>query len=309
MTTCLITGCNGFIGSQLAEFIIQKELAVYGTIRRDRSRINHLAEMTILDCDILDKEKLKTLMVKVKPDIVFHLAAQSKVDTSWQDPELTIKVNILGTLYLLEAVKLVCPNSIVLVVGAAAIYGSSKDQKPIDENHGMTASSPYAISKIAQDYISELYCQAYGLKIIRIRPFNITGAGNVGDASSDFAKGIAMIEKGHLGFLNVGDLNSVRDVTNVKDAIEALWLLAKRGVPGNVYNLCSGIGYRIGDLLTKLIGMSSVDIKVAQDTSKKRVLVDNFQIGDNSKLRTLGWSPTVSIDRTLSETLDYWRRN
>jgi GDP-4-dehydro-6-deoxy-D-mannose reductase len=308
MKSCLITGCNGFIGFHLAEFLIKQGLTVYGTTRHERSRIAYLEnKMTILECDILNKQQLADIILKVKPDVVFHLAAQSKVDSSWQDPESTLKVNVLGTLHLLDAIKQFCPNSVVLVVGAAAIYGSSKDQTPIDENHEMIASSPYAVSKIAQDYLAGLYRSAYGMKVVRIRPFNITGPGNMGDACSDFAKGIIAIEKGEARSLRVGDLDSVRDITDVRDAVEALWLLAKKGVSGSVYNLCSGKGYHVGSLLDDLINLSGLKVDIVQDTAKKRLLKDRFQIGDNSQLLSLGWKPIVPIRKTLSDMLAYWR--
>ena len=308
MKSCFITGSNGFIGSRLAEFLLKKDIDVYGTIRNKNERIAYLSgKMTTFECDILNRQKLEEILSEVKPDVVFHLAAQSKVDPSWQDPESTLKVNVLGTLHLLDAIKQFCPNSVVFVVGAAAIYGSSKDQTPIDENHEMIASSPYAVSKIAQDYLAGLYWPAYGMKVIRIRPFNITGPGNMGDACSDFAKGIIAIEKGEARSLRVGDLDSVRDITDVRDAVEALWLLAKKGVSGSVYNLCSGKGYHVGSLLDDLINLSGLKVDIVQDTAKKRLLKDRFQIGDNSQLLSLGWQPIVPIRKTLSDMLAYWR--
>jgi GDP-4-dehydro-6-deoxy-D-mannose reductase len=308
MKKCFITGCNGFIGSHLAEYLVNRRLIVHGSINRSRERIAHLGDrITTYECEILDKQKLENLVSKVKPEVVFHLAAQSKVMPSWQDAELTLKVNVLGTLYLLEAVRKKCPNSVVVVVEAAAIYGNSRDEAPISEDHMLMPSSPYAVSKVAQDYLAGLYWPAYGMKVVRTRPFNITGPGNVGDACSDFAKGIVEIEKGKRESLSVGDLNSVRDVTDVRDALKAFWLLAVRGAPGTAYNLCSGKGYRVGDLLDRLMSMSNAEIKVVQDRAKKRVLQDSFQIGDNSRLRDLGWRPLISIDRTLSGILDYWR--
>jgi GDP-4-dehydro-6-deoxy-D-mannose reductase len=308
--SCLITGSNGFIGSSLAEFLLKKDLDVYGTTRNKNDRIAFLSgKMTTFNCDILDRQKIEDILSEVKPDVVFHLAAQSKVVPSWQDPEMTLKVNVLGTLYLLDAIKQKCPNSIVLVVEAAAIYGSSNNETAINEDHNLAPSSPYAVSKIAQDYLAGLYWSAYGMKVVRIRPFNITGPGNMGDACSDFAKGIVEIETGKRDSLNVGDLDSVRDITDVRDAVEAFWLLATQGELGAVYNLCSGKGYSGKDLLDKLRSLSRLKVTVVQDVAKKRVLRDNFQIGDNSKLQALGWHPLISIDTTLSDMLDYWRTN
>ncbi len=308
MKTCLITGCNGFIGSHLAEFLIKQGLTVYGTINKNRARIAFLNDkMTILDCDVLNKNRLEKIVLELKPDVVFHLAAQSKVVPSWHNPELTLQTNVLGTLYLLEALKRVCSTSVVLIVGAAAVYGGSKDKAPISEDHEMIPSSPYAISKIAQDYLAALYWSAYGMKVVRIRPFNITGPGNIGDACSDFAKGIVEVETGKRASLTVGDLDSVRDITDIRDAVNAFWLLALHSEPGGVYNLCSGKGYSVKNILDNLTDLSSAKITVIQDNAKKRILKDVFQIGNNSKLQALGWRPLISINTTLADMLDYWR--
>jgi len=307
---CLITGCNGFIGSYLAESLVNRGVVVYGTVHRSRERIAHLADrITTFECEILDEWKLDNVVAQVKPDVVFHLAAQSKVVPSWQDAELTFRVNVLGTLYLLEAVRKAGIDPVVVVVGAASVYGSSKDEAPIREDQELRPSSPYAVSKVAQDFFAGLYWPAYGVRVVRVRPFNITGPSMVGDACSDFAKGIVEIEKGEKGSLSVGDLDSVRDLTDVRDAVEALWLVAEKGASGAVYNLCSGKGHRVGDLLNKLISMASVKVDVVQDGVKKRVLEDRFQIGDNFRLLELGWRPVISIDDTLSDMLEYWRKS
>jgi len=262
-------------------------------------------EITVFNCDILDKNKLKEIMSNVQPDILFHLAAQSKVHRSWEEAENTLRVNVLGTLCLLEAIRDLRINPTLIVASAAAVYGGSST--PVGEDKEFRPASPYAVSKVAADYLAGLYGQAYGLRIIRIRPFNITGPGMVGDACSDFAKSIVEIEQGRRKALRVGDLDSVRDITDVRDAVEALWLIAEKGMPGDVYNLCSGSGYRIGDLLSKLINMSSVKVNIDQETVRRIVSEDRVQIGDNSKLRDLGWRPRITIDKTLLDILEHYR--
>ena len=270
MKKCLITGCNGFIGSHLAEFLVKQGLIVYGTVHGNREKIARLGDkITTFECEILENEKVKNIVSQVKPDVVFHLAARSGVKPSWQDPEITLKVNILGTLYLLEALTKLATDPMVVVVCSAAEYGyRGEDGLPIKESSELRPSDPYAVSKVAQDLLASLYWPTYGLRVIRVRPLNITGPGMKGDACSDFAKGIVEIEKGQREALNVGDLNSVRDITDVRDAVEALWIMAEKGKPGEVYNICSGVGYRIGDLLDKLIRMSNAEVKVIQDNNK-----------------------------------------
>jgi len=308
---CLITGCNGFVGSYLADFLIKRGVIVYGTVHRSRERIAHLGDkITTFECEILDKEKVESIVSQVKPDLVFHLVAQSRVVPSWKDPEATFKVNILGTLYLLEAVRKVVTDPVVVVVCSAAEYGYCEgDGLPIKEDNEFRPSDPYAVSKVAQDLLARLYWETYGLRVIRIRPFNITGPRMTGDACSDFAMGIVEVERGRGAALNVGDLDSVRDITDVRDAVEALWIVAERGTSGEVYNLCSGVGYRIGDLLDKLVCMANRMVRVLQDNTKIRASGQRAQIGDTKKLSELGWKPLTPIEKTLSDILDYWRKN
>jgi GDP-4-dehydro-6-deoxy-D-mannose reductase len=313
MQKCLITGCNGFVGSHLAEFLVSRGVVVYGMIHRSRERIGHLGDkITTFECEVLDKEKVESVVSQVKPDLVFHLAARSidrGVTASWQSPEETFKVNILGTLYLLEAVRKAATDPVVVVVCSAAEYGyCGKDGLPIREDSEFRPSDPYAVSKVAQDLLALLYWHTYGMRVIRVRPFNITGPGMAGDACSDFARGIVEIESGQSSALNVGDLDSVRDITDVGDAVEALWLVAEKGMPGEVYNLGSGVGYRIGDLLDKLVRMSNDTVRVLQDNSKIRGSGHLVQIGDNGKLCQLGWRHLIPIEKTLSDVLDYWRK-
>jgi GDP-4-dehydro-6-deoxy-D-mannose reductase len=310
MKKCLITGCNGFIGSYLAEFLINRGIAVYGTIHRGRERIAHLSDkITTFECEILDKEKVENVVSQVKPDLVFHLAAQSRIAPSWQDPEETFKVNILGTLHLLEALREVATDPVVVVACSAAEYGyRGEDEPQIKESSEFRPSDPYAVSKVAQDLLASLYWQTYGLRVIRVRPLNITGPGIINDACSDFARGIVEIEMGQRAALNVGDLDSVRDITDVRDAVDALWMIAERGKPGEVYNVCSGVGYRIGDLLNRLVQMSSATVTVVQGDSKTHSSGQSVQIGDNKKLVGLGWKPQILIEKTLSDMLNYWRQ-
>lgn len=306
----MITGSNGFVGSYLAAFLTQKGVAVYGTIHRGRERISHVGDqITTFECEILDKERVEKIVRQVEPNLVFHLAAQSRVAPSWQDPEETFKVNVLGTLYLLDAVRNAAVDPVVVVVCSAAEYGyCNKEELPVDEDGELKPSDPYAVSKVAQDLLSHLYWQNYGLRVIRVRPFNITGPGITGDACSDFASRIVEIERGQREALNVGDLDGVRDITDVRDAIEALWLAAEKGTPGEVYNLCSGTGYRIGDLLDKLVTLSGHTVRVLQDQAKTGGSDSRIQIGNNNRLCRLGWRPCIPIEKTLSDTLDYWRR-
>ncbi len=152
-----------------------------------------------------------------------------------------------------------------------------------------------------------LYWQAYGMRIVRIRPFNITGPRKILDACSDFARGIVAIENGQTETLDVGNLETIRDVTDFRDGLKAIWLLAEKGIPGEVYNICSNKGYKIRDIVDEFVSLANKPIRIRQVPEKMRLLDDPVQIGDNSKLRGLGWEPEISLKRTVADILDYWR--
>ena len=311
MSSCLITGCGGFIGSHLAGFLLNKSMSIFGTVYRDRKSLEHLkGKIKVFECDMSDRKQVEDIVDEVKPDLIFHLASQSFVLPSWKDPEWTFKVNMLGTLYLLEAVRKADLNPLIEVICSSAEYGMNyQDEVPVKENKEFRPGSPYGVSKVGQDMIAYLYWYAYGMKIIRIRPFNITGPGKTLDACSDFAKGVAEIESGQRQVLEVGNLEAIRDITDVRDCIEAMWLLMEKGNSGDVYNICSGKGYKIRDILDKLVSLSSGRIEIRQDPQKMRPSDDPIYIGDNSKLSQLGWKPQCSIDETLSDLLNYWRND
>jgi len=310
MTRCLITGYEGFIGSYLAEFLLGKGVSVYGTVYQNSESIEHLkGKVEVFKCDMSGSKRVDGIIDKVKPDLIFHLASQSYVLPSWEDPEWTFKVNMLGTFYLLEAVRKANLNPLIEVICSSAEYGMNYQYEiPVKENKEFRPGSPYGVSKVGQDMVAYLYWYTYGMKIIRVRPFNITGPGKALDACSDFAKGIAQIESEQREVLEVGNLETIRDITDVRDCIEAIWLLVEKGNLGDVYNICSGKGYKMKDILEKLISLSSKRFEVHQDPQKVRPSDDPIYIGDNSKLSQLGWKPQFSIEKTLSDILNYWRR-
>ncbi|MBI3190343.1 GDP-mannose 4,6-dehydratase [archaeon] len=307
----LITGADGFIGSHLADMLAEKGADLYGIIHSKKIRnIKHLeGKIKLFVCDINDKKAVTRTIKETKPDYVFHLAAQSFVIPSWKDPEKTLKTNIVGTLNLLDAIRQAKIEPVIIIACSSAEYGLNyKDEIPIKETKEFRPSSPYAVSKIGTDMISYLYWQAYKMKIVRARFFNITGPRKRKDACSDFGKMIAEAEKSGKDGIGVGYLGGIRDYTDVRDAVNAVWVLATKGKYGEVYNICTGNSYKVEDLLNKMLSFSNRKIKITKDKAKTRVLEDPIFVGDNTKIRSIGWSPKIPIEKTLKDILDYWRK-
>ncbi len=306
----LITGGEGFIGSHLVEFLLGKGLKVYATVySKDLKNLEHVkSKINIIRMDISDRRSVSSVINKIKPNYIFHLAAQAYVMPSWKDIEKTFKSNIFGTLYLLEATRKTGINPIIVAACSSAEYGFTYDDEiPIKEAKEFRPSSPYAISKIGTDMLCYLYSRTYNMKIIRARLFNTAGPRKIGNAVADFAEMIAEAEKGKLEVIRVGNLEGVVDITDGRDTVRALWTLAQKGEPGEAYNVCSGRGYKMEEILSMLIALSGKKIALKTDKKKLRPLEDPIFIGNNSKLTKLGWKPGIQIEKTLKDTLNYWR--
>lgn len=310
----LITGITGFVGSHLAEFLLKESLEVYGTSRW-RSKMDNVEsikdKIKLHEADLLDAHSIYQIIDEIKPDYIFHLAAQSYVMSSWQSPANTIEVNTTGAINLFEAVRktnLKCP---VQIACSSEEYGKVyPNEVPIKETNPLRPLSPYAVSKLAMDYLGYQYYESYKINIIRTRGFNHTGPrrGEV-FAESTFAKQIAEIEKGKSEpVVSVGNLEAKRDYTDVRDMVRAYYLAAKMCTPGEVYNICTGKAWRIGDVLDYLIKLSKIKIKIKQDPTRMRPSDVPILIGDNSKfVEKTGWKPEIPFEKTLGDLLNYWR--
>lgn len=304
----LITGCEGFVGSHLAEYLIESGLNVSGMVYRDTGNLDHLRDKTdIREGDIEDRDTVHNLLAEIKPDYIFHLAAQSLILPSWQDPGQTFRINVLGTVNLLEEIRMLEIDPVIIVAGSSAEYVNGQDEVPINESTELRPVNPYGVSKLVQDMLAEIYWQNYKLRTIRIRPFLIVGPRKVLDACSDFARGIAEVEAGQKESISVGNLEAIRDLLDIRDAVKAIWLLARKGIPGEVYNICSGKGYRMKDILDKLVSLSSHKINISADPARMRPSDTPAIIGDNSRLRSMGWEVETPIELTLAQVLSYWR--
>ncbi|MDP2675942.1 MAG: GDP-mannose 4,6-dehydratase [Dehalococcoidia bacterium] len=310
MRRCLITGCGGFIGSHLAERLLKEGWSVCGTVRRRPSSLDRMdGRLTVIECDIVDSVSLEQAVATTRPEVIFHLAAQSSPSASWLQPELTFRVNVFGTLYLLQAMLAACPNATLVAVTSSAVYGASnRDDTPIKEHSPFRPSSPYGVSKAAADMLAELFGRTYGLRVIRARPFFVSGSRKLGDVCSDFCRGVVEIENRQRPSLAVGNLEAVRDFLDVRDAVEALLLLAEKGQPGEAYNVCSGTGTSVSDLLQAVIAAAGVPAEVYRDPQLCRHLDDPITVGDRSLLSALGWQPKTTIREMVRDTLEFWRQ-
>jgi GDP-D-mannose dehydratase len=303
---CLVTGALGFIGTYLVDFLLERGETVYGLDKKTEG-LSSKPGLHLIQCDLLNRSSVLASVAEIQPDFVFHLAAQSLPRVSWEDPEATFRVNVFGTLYLLDAIRAAQIKPIIEVFCSSGEYAVSQDGTPIGENYPLEPSSPYALSKIGQDQLCVLYGKAYQMHIVRVRPFFIIGPRKTGDVCSDFARGIVAIERGLASKLTVGNLDAVRDFLDVRDALMAFGLVAERGIPGTVYNICSGQGFAVSDILGRTSALSKKPFEVQQDSSCLRPLDEPIKIGDNSKLMALGWRQSTPIDQSLADILAYWR--
>jgi GDP-4-dehydro-6-deoxy-D-mannose reductase len=312
----LITGITGFAGSHLAEYLLaeQPEVEVHGTYRW-RSRMENIRGVVdrihLHETDLRDGAAVHTVLARVRPETIFHLAAQSFVPSSWTAPAETLSTNINGQVHLFEAIRVLQLDPVVQIACSSEEYGLvHKDEVPITEDNPLRPLSPYAVSKVAQDLLGYQYFQSYGLKVVRTRGFNHTGPrrGEV-FVSSNFARQLAEIEAGvREPVIHVGNLDAVRDFTDVRDMVRAYWLAATRGKPGEAYNIASGRGITIRELLDTLVGLSSSQPEVRVDPTRLRPSDVETLLGDASKFRAdTGWEPRIPLQQTLADLLDYWR--
>jgi len=311
----LITGITGFAGSHVAEYLLSlKNAEVFG-IYRWRSRtenIEHIAsKIKFFECDSKDAISVREVIKKVKPDRIYHLAAQSYVPMSWVAPAETLSNNIISEVNLFEAVRAEVRDCRIQIAGSSEEYGLVlPNEIPIKETNSLRPLSPYGVSKVAQDLLGYQYFKSYKMNIVRTRAFNHTGPrrGEV-FATSNFAKQIAEIEKGKREpVIYVGNLEAVRDFTDVRDVAVAYYLSLEKGEMGEVYNICSGNGHKIKEMLNLLLSLTKHKIEVKPDPKRMRPSDVELLIGDSTKFRQkTGWQPNIPFETTMSDLLNYWR--
>lgn len=311
----LVTGATGFAGSHLIDFMLatKPDVEVWGT-RRTRSPLTNIQHVIdkihLVDGDLTDPASVRRVLEIAQPDWVFHLAAQSYVASSFTEPRATLWTNITMEHNLLHGLREKLFRRL-LVAGSSEEYGLVHPKEcPITEDQPLRPLSPYGVSKVTQDLLAYQYHQSYGIHVVRTRAFNHEGPrrGEV-FVTSNFAKQIAEIELGlRPPFLRHGNLDAVRDYTDVRDTVRAYWLALEKGVPGEVYNICSGHGWTIGEMMLNLMTQSSARIETLADKDRLRPSDVPLLLGTAARLHAAtGWAPEIQFTTTLSDTLAYWR--
>ena len=312
----LITGITGFAGSHLAEYILSNHsrVEVFGIVRW-RSRMDNILQIQdkikLVEADLKDMVSLRAVLADVKPDRIFHLAAQSFVPTSWKCPAETLAINAIGEINLFEAILALNQTPKIQIAGSSEEYGQVfSDEIPMKETNPLRPLSPYAVSKVAQDLLAFQYHKSYAVRAIRTRGFNHTGPRR-GDVfvTSSFARQIAEIEKKKRPpVIHVGNLEAKRDFTDVRDMARAYWLSLEKGVEGEVYNIGSGQAYSMQEVLDLLMSFSRSKMEVMVDPARLRPSDVPVLLSDSSKFRALtGWRPMIPFKQTILDLLNYWR--
>lgn len=308
----LITGITGFAGRHLARYLGEEGDEVFG-IASPRAAVDlpEIAAGRLTQADLNDPLAVRNALEAFRPEAIYHLAAQASIPRAWEDPARTLYNNINAQLNLFQAALTLRLDPAILVVGSADEYGRVQPEDlPVDEETPLRPVNPYAVSKLAQDYLGLQYHLSHKMHIVRVRPFNHIGPGQgVGFVVPDFCQQLARIEMGlQAPILRVGNLEARRDFTDVRDIVRGYRLALMHGQPGQVYNLGSSRAYAIRDLLDRLLALSTVPVQVEQDPARMRPSDVPIIVSDCRRIRQeVGWEPRIPLEQSLRDTLDDWR--
>ncbi len=312
----LITGIAGFAGGHLTRYLLDRGDEVAGIEQGESKNWEEFAKahkIKVYAGDIRDEEMVAKAINQFKPDTIIHLAAQSSVKLSFEDPFETFSANVIGTLVLLETISHSEMPIKALVISSSEVYGPLQPEEvPVTEEHPFKPINPYAVSKATVDLMAYQYCKAYGMGVYIARAFSHSGPGQrtVG-VLSDWAFQVAKIDLGRMQpELKVGNMQVRRDYADVRDVVRGYVDIIEKGKPGEAYNVCAGIGYELSELLEKYQKMTSNEIRIVVDQSRMRPVDIPILIGSNEKIkRDTGWQPSIPIDKTLRDTFEYWREH
>ena len=305
----LVIGAAGFVGKYLVDEMCANGMEAYAT-KLPHEQFEY-PNVQVYDLDIMDKEAIVALLFEIRPDYIFHLAAQSSVGLAWKNPGLTIDVNIKGSINVMDALRELFYKPRIFLIGSGEEYGHIQPtETPIKESNLLRPGNIYAATKACQNMIGNIYSKAYDLELMMVRAFNHIGPGQAPMfVVSDFCKQVAEIEKGlKEPVMKVGNLAAKRDFTDVRDVVKAYVKLIQSGLAGETYNVGSGSAKEIREILNLIVSMSTVKIDVEIDPNKIRPVDVPIIEADISKINELtGWKPQIPLEQTINETLEYWR--
>ena len=308
--TALVTGAEGFIGSHLVKFLQAKNWNVVGThLSEDTPQFPNLPNLSLVRCDLRNEQAVGQVVEKYQPTHIFHLGAQSLPTVSWKDPVGTFESNIMGSLYLFEAVRRLKRSPVVVSACSSAEYGRVPASAiPVKEEQSLRPLHPYGISKVCLDLLAREYFLDYKIPAVNVRLFNTTGPGKTSDAPSDFVRQIVAIKKGRQApVIEVGNLKPRRAFLDVNDTVRAFYLAGMKGRRGESYNVCASRTHRMSEVLQKAVRLSGVKAEIRPVSRLMRPSDEKIIFGSTQKIRRdTGWKPQRSIEQTLRSMLDYW---
>lgn len=308
----LVTGAGGFVGSHLVPYLLERTgWQLYLNAHSHPHDSEADTRVRWMQCDLTVAGQVASLVAEVKPDVVFHLAAQSNVPQAFKAPAETFMTNVVGQLNLLNALRETSPRARILVTCSSEEYGVVRPEDiPIDEDTPFRPNNPYAVSKIAQDALAVQHFLSWGQDTVRVRPFNHIGPGqNEHFVASAFAQQVARIEAGlQEPVLSVGNLEAIRDFTDVRDMVRAYLLAVQYCSAGEVYNIGSGHGRKTRWLLDTLLSMAEVQVEVKPDVARMRPSDIPILVCDARNFhQATGWQPVIPLEQTLRDILEHWR--
>lgn len=306
----LITGITGMAGGEFARAYKERGDKVVGIARNSApARMYENKRSDVIRCDLLDRDQIEKVVNDFQPDLIVHMAAQAFNGWSWDCETLTHETNYFGSLNLLRAVRKMTIPAKMLIACTSAEYGLFKPEEcPLKEDRNLRPLTPYGVSKVAMEMLAHQYIANYGMKIYLPRMFIHVGTGHPpATAIQNFARQLALIVKGKIEpVIHVGDLTTYRDFIDVRDGVAGMIMLADSDMVGIPVNICTGKGHKIEDILNKLIKIAGVKVDIVQDKSFMRVSDEKVLIGDNSRLKSLGWKQKYSIEETLEAVFNDW---
>jgi len=309
----LITGCHGFVGKYMIDYIKngESDSEIFGLDIIDKpDDLLNLSQY--YKVNLLEKDKIQEILSAIQPDYIIHLASFSSVGYSWNFPKESFINNTNIFLNLIETIRTLIPKCKILSIGSSEEYGNvSNDNIPITESCPLNPISPYAVARVSQEHLSMVYFKGYNINIVCTRSFNHIGPGQSDKfVISSIIKKMCEIKKFNKNELWVGNIDIIRDFLDVRDVVRAYYLLLKNGKSGEVYNICSGKGYSIRQIIDFVKEILNINFEIKVDPNILRPTENKIVIGSNEKInKEIGWIPTYNIETTLNDVITYWYNN